>query len=103
MTRGNFTYQEIISQGEIWQHTLDAIDPFPSHIYELLQKTWSEVIFTGCGSTYYLSISASALWNFLTDITSRFEVSKSSHAPCSATSLAKHNSRPLEGSLSNVK
>jgi len=58
--KGEFTKREILSQPETWQHTI-----------EQLRRDWSDklpqlsnydhIIFTGCGSTYYLSIWAARL------------------------------------------
>jgi len=58
--KGEFTKREILSQPETWQHTI-----------EQLRRDWSDklpqpsiydhVIFTGCGSTYYLSTWAARL------------------------------------------
>jgi glutamine---fructose-6-phosphate transaminase (isomerizing) len=56
------TYNEIKSQTEAWSQAI-----------ELVQKTtlpeaghYDQVVFTGCGSTYYLSLAASALYQELT-------------------------------------
>jgi len=40
MTRGEFTYHEIISQGKVWEMTLDSVEPIHSRLNELLQKPW---------------------------------------------------------------
>jgi glucosamine--fructose-6-phosphate aminotransferase (isomerizing) len=56
------TYQEIKSQPGAWAEALDVtsrvslpeIDPY------------SQIIFTGCGSTYYLSLAAASLYQELT-------------------------------------
>lgn len=69
--RGNRTYREIMSQGEAWQSTLRHFDTKADAVLHLLQRTYSEVIFTGCGSTYYLSLSAAATWQRLTGIRAR--------------------------------
>src|SRR5688572_1966523 len=62
-----FTYREIISQTEAWAQALelacDATLPRATG-YEL-------VIFIGCGSTYYLSLAAAALYQELTGRTAR--------------------------------
>ncbi len=56
------TYDEIKSQTAAWAQALDlattcALPP---------AEDYSQVIFTGCGSTYYLSLSAAALYQELT-------------------------------------
>jgi glutamine---fructose-6-phosphate transaminase (isomerizing) len=63
MQPSNFhTYNEIKSQTEAWSQAI-----------ELVRKTtlpeagnYDQVVFTGCGSTYYLSLAASALYQELT-------------------------------------
>lgn len=56
------TYNEIISQTDAWTQALDVTAPatFPH------PEEYGQVIFTGCGSTYYLSLSAAALYQELT-------------------------------------
>jgi glucosamine--fructose-6-phosphate aminotransferase (isomerizing) len=56
------TYQEIRSQPEAWAQAMDAARAagMPDvHDYE-------QVVFTGCGSTYYLSLAAAALFQEMT-------------------------------------
>jgi len=61
------TYTEIKSQTEAWAQALEqtrsAILPNPAD--------YEQVIFTGCGSTYYLSLAAAALYQELTGRTAR--------------------------------
>jgi glucosamine--fructose-6-phosphate aminotransferase (isomerizing) len=57
-----YTYQEIKSQTDAWAQALEitrAISLPDAEKYE-------QVIFTGCGSTYYLSFAAAALYQELT-------------------------------------
>lgn len=61
------TYDEIISQTKAWQAAITAV----SAQTQLLQTLWQsesfdQVIFTGCGSTYYLSLAAASLLQSLT-------------------------------------
>jgi glucosamine--fructose-6-phosphate aminotransferase (isomerizing) len=56
-TRGTFTKTEILSQPETWKETLqylrsDWSDKLPD------PKHYDQIVITGCGSTYYLSIWA---------------------------------------------
>src|SRR5262245_7654655 len=56
------TYREIKSQSEAWQDALsiaNTVSLSDAGQYE-------QVIFTGCGSTYYLSLGAAALYQELT-------------------------------------
>jgi glucosamine--fructose-6-phosphate aminotransferase (isomerizing) len=61
------TYTEIKSQTEAWAQALDAtraaVLPNPAD--------YEQVIFTGCGSTYYLSLAAAALYQELTGRSAR--------------------------------
>src|SRR5262245_6573663 len=61
------TYREISSQTEAWAQALEVVSA------SLLPKTcdYDQVIFTGCGSTYYLSLSAAALYQELTGCSAR--------------------------------
>ena len=56
------TYREIKSQSEAWQNALDV-----ANASSLPHAAgYEQVIFTGCGSTYYLSLAAAALYQELT-------------------------------------
>jgi glucosamine--fructose-6-phosphate aminotransferase (isomerizing) len=64
---GSFTYQEIMSQPEAWAQALEIVRSQEQQIQELWhQFPDMEVVFTGCGSTYYLSLAAAALFQMLT-------------------------------------
>jgi len=56
------TYNEIKSQTQAWAQALDVTNA------SSLPKAgdYDQVIFTGCGSTYYLSLSAAAMYQELT-------------------------------------
>jgi len=64
-TRGQFTTQEILSQPAAWQNALDVVSAQAAAL-QSLAKDADQVIFTGCGSTYYLSLAAAALFQELT-------------------------------------
>jgi len=61
------TYREIKSQPEAWAQALDVISA------SILPKAadYSQVLFTGCGSTHYLSLAAAALYQELTGYSAR--------------------------------
>ncbi|MEW6287441.1 MAG: SIS domain-containing protein [Chloroflexota bacterium] len=63
----NHTYTEIKSQPEAWAQAIErtraAALPNPAD--------YEQVIFTGCGSTYYLSLAAAALYQELTGRSAR--------------------------------
>jgi glucosamine--fructose-6-phosphate aminotransferase (isomerizing) len=68
MTIENYaTYREIKSQNEAWQNALDVASTlsFPE------AARYEQVIFTGCGSTYYLSLAAASLYQELTGCAAR--------------------------------
>ena len=56
------TYQEIISQPEAWQQALNIT----RNVSLPVPTDYEQVVFTGCGSTYYLSLAAAALYQELT-------------------------------------
>lgn len=62
MTGHYFTLDEILSQTEAWTQalTVTPLLQFPR------AADFDQVIFTGCGSCYYLSLAASALYQELT-------------------------------------
>jgi glucosamine--fructose-6-phosphate aminotransferase (isomerizing) len=56
------TYREIKSQPEAWTQAIEA-----ARVAKLPKSgDFEQVIFTGCGSTYYLSLAAAALYQELT-------------------------------------
>ena len=63
------TRTEILSQYAAWQRLLIDVRSQGDHLRELFQRTdFAEVIFTGCGSTYYLSLTAAAIFQHLTGL-----------------------------------
>src|SRR5262249_3572452 len=64
---GQYTRSEILSQTEAWAQALDVVSA------SILPQAgdYDQVIFTGCGSTYYLSLAAAALYQELTGRTAR--------------------------------
>lgn len=68
----NATYREIVTQPAAWQQAIEV----SSQLAPELQALWStgafeQVILTGCGSTYYLSVAAAALLQSLTGVSAR--------------------------------
>ena len=66
-TNQTATYHEIVTQPDAWREALRVV----ARPVEALKDLWSKgdytnVIFTGCGSTYYLSLAAAALFQELT-------------------------------------
>ena len=56
------TYNEIKSQTQAWAQALDVVNASGSP----KAGDYDQVIFTGCGSTYYLSLAAATLYTELT-------------------------------------
>lgn len=63
---GKFTHAEILSQPEAWAEALEVVDQSKSKLEKALTAEYDQVLFTGCGSTYYLSLAAAALYQELT-------------------------------------
>src|SRR5512138_2825841 len=61
------TYNEIKSQTEAWAQ---AIDVASAAVLPRAEE-YEQVLFTGCGSTYYLSLAAAALYQELTGCAAR--------------------------------
>ncbi len=66
-TKGKFTHAEILSQPKAWENALNLLNSQHEEIDTLMRKhSFEEVIFTGCGSTYYLSLAAAAFFQEVT-------------------------------------
>lgn len=67
MMENYHTYKEIKSQTQAWAQALEVVSA------SLLPKAgdYGQVIFTGCGSTYYLSLSAAAMYQELSGCSAR--------------------------------
>ncbi len=61
------TYNEIKTQTEAWAQALDVVRASDSP----KAGDYDQVLFTGCGSTYYLSLAAAALYQELTGRSAR--------------------------------
>ncbi len=65
--RGAFTRAEILSQPEAWRAALDVLTSQQKDIARLWQGGhYDHVIYTGCGSTYYLALAAAGVFQDLT-------------------------------------
>jgi glucosamine--fructose-6-phosphate aminotransferase (isomerizing) len=64
---GAHSLAEILSQPECWSACLQLLQDQPSTKAALsLCSRASELIFVGCGSSYYVSLSAAAAWSTIT-------------------------------------
>ncbi|MFA7407382.1 MAG: SIS domain-containing protein [Anaerolineaceae bacterium] len=68
MTFGQHTKKEILTQTEAWVGAIDEIVLKKQKILNINFSAYDQVIFTGCGSTYYLSLAAAALFQKQTGI-----------------------------------
>ncbi len=69
---GYYTQQEILSQPEAWMSALDVIQEHTEAIQRFYQEgKFEAVVFTGCGSTYYLAEAAAALMQRLCNVYAR--------------------------------
>ncbi len=71
MKPGSHTYREIVGQGEAWAATLASVEAEAADLHSWLARPRSEVVFTGCGSTHYLSLAAAAVWRGATGMGAR--------------------------------
>ncbi len=68
---GEHTHAEILSQPEAWSATLETLRPETSAVAEVFRRgRYGAVVFTGCGSTHYLSLAAAALLRELSGVPS---------------------------------
>jgi glutamine---fructose-6-phosphate transaminase (isomerizing) len=66
-TRGIFTREEIYSQPDTWMLAIESVKTYASVLEAFYNPDeYQQVIFTGCGSTYYLSCAAAAVFQELT-------------------------------------
>ncbi len=68
---GFHTRQEIFSQPEAWSATLEVLDTERQAILTFGGDHFDQIIYTGCGSTYYLALAAAALTQELTGLPCR--------------------------------
>ncbi len=70
--RGSYTRSEIFSQPEAWSKTLHYLTGLSSQIKALLDEGhFQSVVFTGCGSTYYLALAGAAICQQIVQIPAR--------------------------------
>ena len=65
--KGKHTLAEILSQPKSWAKTARLMTQLQGDIGTLwAARPWRQVVFTGCGSPYYLSLAAASLFRQLT-------------------------------------
>jgi glucosamine--fructose-6-phosphate aminotransferase (isomerizing) len=62
------TYDEITSQTDAWAQGLQAVGGQQAAINAMWKEGFGQILYTGCGSTYYLSMTISALLRDLTGV-----------------------------------
>ena len=91
--RGRYTHNEIYSQPEAWVAALDMLSKHRRAIRDYSQpKQYQQIIFTGCGSTYYLSIAAATLFQEMTGLSAQA-------FPASELWLSPSSSYPSSGRI----
>lgn len=65
--RGEFTINEILTQTSAWRKVLSSVENDKNEILGCFNDA-DCLIFTGCGSNYYMSLGAKALFQYLTGI-----------------------------------
>lgn len=70
--KGIHTFEEIMSQPAVWQDTLGVFQARAADLQTFWEDgAFDEVIFTGCGSTHYLSLVGATLFQHLTGMPTR--------------------------------
>ncbi len=68
-SKGEYTINEILTQHELWTSVITSVESKGDEVLPLF-KDIERVIFTGCGSNYYMSLGAAIHFRFLTGIPS---------------------------------
>lgn len=63
---GTYTLQEILSQPQAWSAALAVLAENRPTILAANPENYAQILYTGCGSTYYLAMAAAALTQALT-------------------------------------
>jgi glucosamine--fructose-6-phosphate aminotransferase (isomerizing) len=66
IAKGFYTQQEILSQPEAWSAALQVLDTERQPVLDMGGGHFDQIIYTGCGSTYYLALAAASLTQELT-------------------------------------
>jgi glucosamine--fructose-6-phosphate aminotransferase (isomerizing) len=71
MDQVNATLSEIRGQTEAWKEAITVVKDHQKEIQNIDFNQYQQAIFLGCGSTYYLSLSAASLFQQFTGIYSK--------------------------------
>ncbi len=70
--RGTLTLREILDQPAAWAAALNAFESQASRIMRVFEaRSPDEVVFTGCGSSYYLCLTAASVFQQVTGLNAR--------------------------------
>lgn len=86
----HYTRDEILSQTYAWAEALQVASAQTASVQELNLAEYDEVTFIGCGSTYYLALSAAVLMQAASGVTCR-------GLPSSEILLSPDSSLPTRG------
>lgn len=67
-SKGQFTKEEIFSQVSAWAGAIREVNNKKVALSKFDVTRFDQIIFTGCGSTYYLSISAARIFQSMTGV-----------------------------------
>jgi glucosamine--fructose-6-phosphate aminotransferase (isomerizing) len=65
------TFEEIVTQTEAWLEAIAVVEDKADELAQLDLDRYQQVLFTGCGSTYYLSLAGSSLLQAMTGAISK--------------------------------
>jgi len=65
------SYRDILSQGEAWDSILEDESDIRLLVKKLKKENIKNIIFVGCGSSYYLAMSAAFLFKKITGVDSK--------------------------------
>jgi len=89
-SKGSKTLREILTQFKAWETAIHEMLKQETFLRQLFrQRGFAEVVFTGCGSSYYSALTAAAFFQTLTGIRAR-GVPASELFFFPSSSLAKH-------------
>ena len=66
---GYHTRRELLSQPEVWAAAVAQLEGRADEVAQFLARgQYTHVVFTGCGSPYYSSVSAALVWQGMTGV-----------------------------------
>jgi len=71
MQPAKLTLPEIVTQPQAWTESIRVVEKLQSKIAEFDLQNYDLLVFIGCGSTYYLSLSAAGVMQTLSGLNSR--------------------------------